>query len=50
MSTTAEVASKLVTLCKEGKNAEAISSLYAPNVVSVEAMADPSNKETRVHA
>lgn len=35
--TTAEVANQLVNLCRQGKNGEAISSLYAENIESVEA-------------
>ena len=34
---TIEVAKKLVSLCREGKNDEAISTLYADDVVSIEA-------------
>lgn len=33
-----EVAQQLVALCREGKNLEAIETLYADDVVSVEAM------------
>ena len=33
-----EVGNKLVALCREGKNVEAITTLYADNVVSVEAV------------
>ena len=40
--TTLEVGQKLVDLCKQGKNLEAIQTLYAPNVVSVEAMSMPN--------
>lgn len=40
--TTMEVGTKLVELCKKGKAMEAISSLYAPNIVSIEAMANPA--------
>lgn len=39
--TTHEVADTLVRLCSEGKLAEAMEILYAPNVVSVEAGAPP---------
>jgi hypothetical protein len=35
------VAQKLVDLCKEGKNIEAIESLYSKNAVSVEAVESP---------
>jgi len=38
---TMEIARKLVALCREGKSAEAHKTLYAPNVVSVEAGAPP---------
>jgi len=37
--TTLEVGKKLVELCKQGKNAEAMETLYAPDIVSVEAAA-----------
>lgn len=36
--TTDEVAAKLVALCRDGKFAEAIETLYAGGVISVEAM------------
>lgn len=39
--TTAEVANKLVALCREFKNFEAMETLYEPNIVSVEAMPGP---------
>ena len=35
---TKQVAEKLVELCKQGKNLEAIDTLYSPDIVSVEAM------------
>jgi ketosteroid isomerase-like protein len=38
---TLEVGKKLVELCKQSKFVEAIDSLYAPNVVSIEAAAMP---------
>lgn len=38
---TMEIANRLVELCKQGKNDEALSSLYANDAVSVEAMAMP---------
>lgn len=41
-SSTLEVGQKLVALCRAGKNLEAVDTLYAPDVVSVEAMGDPS--------
>lgn len=39
--TTHEVADKLVKLCKEGKFREATESLYADDIVSLEAVAPP---------
>jgi hypothetical protein len=39
--TTKDIGQKLVDLCKAGKNAEAMQTLYAPNIVSVEAGAPP---------
>ena len=41
MSNTLEVGKKLVALCRQGKNLEAVEQLYAPNVVSIEAMSMP---------
>jgi hypothetical protein len=38
MSSTMEVGKKLVDLCKQGKHMEAITSLYAQNIASIEAM------------
>lgn len=46
--TTLEVGKRLVELCREGKNDEAMEELYAPDVVSVEAVAPPGmSAETR---
>ncbi len=39
--TTLEVGKKLVALCKEDKNVQAVETLYAPNIVSIEAMSMP---------
>ena len=39
--TTQEVADKLVELCRQGKFREATASLYADNIVSVEAVPPP---------
>jgi ketosteroid isomerase-like protein len=39
--TTIEVGKKLVELCKQGKNQEAMETLYAPDIVSVEAREMP---------
>ena len=36
--TTLEIGNKLVELCKQGKNHEAMETLYAPDVVAVEAV------------
>ena len=38
---TIDVANRLVELCRQGKNHEAITSLYAPDIVSVEAATAP---------
>ncbi|HYW51565.1 MAG TPA: nuclear transport factor 2 family protein [Gemmatimonadaceae bacterium] len=38
---TMAVAHSLVALCREGRNADAIATLYAPDIVSVEAGAGP---------
>ena len=39
--TTMEIAKKLVDLCRQGKNAEALDTLFADDVVSVEAGVPP---------
>jgi ketosteroid isomerase-like protein len=39
--TTMDIARKLVELCRQGKNEEALDTLYADDAVSVEAMAMP---------
>ncbi len=41
------VGEKLVALCKEGKNIDAINTLYSDDVVSVEAMAMPGMDQTQ---
>ena len=38
---TIEIANKLVELCRQGKNTEALTTLYSNDAVSVEAMAMP---------
>jgi len=38
---TKEVGEKLVALCREGKNVEAVDTLYGPDIVSVEAISMP---------
>lgn len=40
--TTMEVGKKLVELCQQGKNFEAMQTLYSPHIVSVEAMSMPN--------
>lgn len=42
MSEALTVGKKLVELCREGKAMEAIKTLYADNIVSVEAMSSPA--------
>jgi len=37
-TTTAAVAEELVALCREGKNLDAINTLYSPDIVSIESM------------
>ena len=39
--TTKDIGEKLVALCNQGKNLDAIATLYDPNIVSVEAMGPP---------
>jgi hypothetical protein len=39
--TTLEVGKKLVSLCKEGKDQEAVEMLYSPEIVSIEAASMP---------
>ncbi len=52
--TTLEIANRLVTLCNQGKNKEAMDELYSKDIVSVEAGAAPGmSREARgeaVHA
>jgi ketosteroid isomerase-like protein len=40
MTSALEVGQKLVGLCKQGKNLDAINALYSPNVVSIEVHGD----------
>ncbi len=42
MDSTQQVGKKLVEFCRAGKNLEAVSTLYAPNVVSVEVHSMPN--------
>ena len=37
-TSTATVAEELVALCREGKNADAVNTLYSPDIVSIESM------------
>jgi hypothetical protein len=41
MADTKEIGKKLVELCRQQKNLDAIEQLYAPNIVSIEAMSMP---------
>jgi hypothetical protein len=43
MSETMNIGKTLVELCKEGKNSEAIDTLYSHHIVSVEAMRGPDH-------
>jgi hypothetical protein len=46
--TTVEVANQLVALCKQGKNLECIETMYADDIVAIEAGAPPGQeRETR---
>ena len=40
-SSTLEVGKRLVELCRQGKNVEAVNTLYAPDIVSIEVMSSP---------
>jgi hypothetical protein len=42
MSDTLTVGKKLVELCRQGKNLEAVETLYSPNIVSIEGMSSPA--------
>jgi hypothetical protein len=39
---TQQIGKRLVELCKQGKNVQAVEELYGPKVVSIEAMAMPN--------
>lgn len=43
--TTMEIAKKLVALCQQGKNMEALETLFAQDVISVEAVAMPGMQQ-----
>lgn len=45
---TMEIARQLVALCQQGKNEEALQTLFSPEVVSVEAMAMADGKQESV--
>ena len=40
--TTQEVANRLVDLCREGKNEQAVKELYAPDIISIEPEGAPN--------
>ena len=42
MNDVMKVGTKLVELCRQGKNTEALETLYSPHIVSVEAAAGPN--------
>lgn len=42
MASTMEVGKKLVELCRQGKEREAMETLYGPSIVSIEAMGSPT--------
>jgi hypothetical protein len=42
MSDSLTVGKKLVELCRQGKNMEAVTTLYSPHIVSIEAMSGPN--------
>jgi ketosteroid isomerase-like protein len=43
---TFEIGKKLVNLCREGKNEEAVNTLFSPDIVSVEAGSAPGQDPT----
>lgn len=48
MTTTLEIGKKLIALCSQGKNREALDTLYSPDIVSIEAfdgLAGPARME-----
>ena len=45
MASTLEVGKKLVALCREGKNVEAVEMLYDDHVVSIEAVSMPGMEQ-----
>ena len=44
MSSTLEIGKKLVELCRQGKEKEALDTLYSPNIVSIEPFDGPGGK------
>ena len=42
MNHTLSIGKTLVELCRQGKNVEAVETLYSPHIVSIEAMGDAS--------
>jgi len=47
---TQEIADKLVQLCREGKNMDAINELYADNIISLEAVGSPMERTEGIDA
>ena len=45
MENTLEVGKKLVEFCSKGKNLQAVETLYAPNITSIEATATPAMEQ-----
>lgn len=48
MSDTITVGKKLVALCREGKNMEALDTLYSPDIISIEAMSGGPEMPARI--
>ena len=49
-TTTQEIANRLVELCREGKNDQAVKELYAPTIVSIEPEGAPDRITTGLEA
>jgi hypothetical protein len=45
MDNAMQVGQKLVDLCREGQNVKAVETLYAPNIVSIEATPSPTHPQ-----
>lgn len=48
--TTTEVANRLVSLCRENKNLQAVEELYSPNILSLEPEGTPNEKAEGIEA